>query len=187
MSFRVLVIPEDPTHNGYILKPLVKRLLAEAGKPNAEIVVLPNPRVESYDQARKAIRGILQDKYRHFDLWLFCPDADLCKDAPQFEAEIRGKGIILFVCAAQPEVEAWVLAGHRDKLDLPFSEVRKHPRLKEDVFWPFLKGHADVRAAGQGRQALMYEALSNYRGILSVCPELRELESRLKDHFGKGS
>lgn len=31
MSVRVLVIPEDPTHNGYILKPLVEMVLAEAG------------------------------------------------------------------------------------------------------------------------------------------------------------
>ena len=37
MSFRVLVIPEDPTWNGYILKPLTKALLNDAGKPNAKV------------------------------------------------------------------------------------------------------------------------------------------------------
>jgi len=29
VSFRVLVIPEDPTYNGYILQPTVERMLAE--------------------------------------------------------------------------------------------------------------------------------------------------------------
>ena len=42
MSFRVLVIPEDPTLNGYILKPLAERLLEDAGKPNAKVKVLDN-------------------------------------------------------------------------------------------------------------------------------------------------
>lgn len=31
MSLRVLVIPEDPTHNGYILRPLTEMVLADAG------------------------------------------------------------------------------------------------------------------------------------------------------------
>ena len=35
MSVQVLVIPEDPTNNGYILKPVVQMVLAEAGKPSA--------------------------------------------------------------------------------------------------------------------------------------------------------
>ncbi len=45
MSFKVLVIPEDPTWNGYILTPLAKALLKDAGKPNARVTLLTNPRV----------------------------------------------------------------------------------------------------------------------------------------------
>jgi len=37
VSYRVLVISEDPTHNGYILAPLIGRILQECGKPNAKI------------------------------------------------------------------------------------------------------------------------------------------------------
>ena len=36
VSFRVLVVPEDPTWNGYILTPLAKTLLAAAGKARRE-------------------------------------------------------------------------------------------------------------------------------------------------------
>ena len=46
MSFRVLVIPEEPTNNGYILKPLVERMLAETGKPNARVVDPHQPRLQ---------------------------------------------------------------------------------------------------------------------------------------------
>ena len=53
MSFRVLVIPEDPTWNGYILKPLAKALLADAEKPAAKVTLLTNPRIRGYDQALK--------------------------------------------------------------------------------------------------------------------------------------
>ena len=57
MSFKVLVIPEDPTHNGYLLKPLVERILGDTGKPNAKVTVLTNPRFQGYDQASKAIKN----------------------------------------------------------------------------------------------------------------------------------
>ena len=45
MSLRVLVIPEDPTHNGYILKPIAEMILADVGKPNAKVELLTNPRL----------------------------------------------------------------------------------------------------------------------------------------------
>ena len=56
MSFRVLVIPEDPTWNGYILTPLTKALLADAGKPKAVVKLLENPRLRGYAHALRAIR-----------------------------------------------------------------------------------------------------------------------------------
>lgn len=77
MSTRVLVIPEDPTNNGTILRPLAKAIMAEAGRPAARIHVLTNPRTRGYDSALGAIRGDLDSRYRHMDLWLFFPDADL--------------------------------------------------------------------------------------------------------------
>ena len=76
MSFKVLVVPEDHTHNGAILKPLLQALMADAGKPSANVKVLDNPRVQGFDQAVAAIRGELVDRYRWMDLWLFMPDAD---------------------------------------------------------------------------------------------------------------
>lgn len=76
MSVNVLVIPEDPTLNGYILRPLVRMILADVGKPNANVTVLPNPRLRGYDEAVRVVRNELSKRYSHMDLWLFFPDAD---------------------------------------------------------------------------------------------------------------
>lgn len=181
MSFRVLVIPEDPTHNGYILKPLVSRLLEEAGKPNAKILVLTNPRLNGYADAVKAIKGDLKERYGFYDLWLFMPDADCAGGLSEIETELGKQGVRLLCCAAQPEVEAWLLAGHRDKLQVGWTDVRSHPKLKEDIFAPFLKEHGYPLAAGSGREKLMSETLQNCRGLLDICPELADLQKRLCD------
>lgn len=187
MSFRVLVIPEDPTYNGYILKPIVERMLAELGKPKADVVVLPDPRLTGYDQTVRAIRGDLIDRYRHFQLWLFVPDADRAKGLARLESEVAEQGVHLFCCAAVPEVEAWLLAGHRDKLPLPWGDVRQHRRLKEDIFEPFLAQFGDSRSPGGGRERLVCETLSNYRGLLSVCPELDDLHKRLQTFLSQST
>jgi len=178
---RVLVIPEDPTNNGYILRPLVTRIMAEVGRPHARVQVLTNPRVMGFAQAVQAMRGQLADRYAFYDLWLFLPDADVAAGLPDLEAEMSQRGIRLMCCAAEPEIEAWLLAGHRDRLNLPWQELRRHARLKEGVFEPFLKQHGDPRSAGGGRDELMARTLANYRGLLSVCPELQDLEERLRD------
>jgi hypothetical protein len=180
VSFQVLVIPEDPTYNGYILQPIVERMLAELGKPNAHVKILTNPRLNGYPHAVSVIRGDLIDRYRHFDLWLFLPDRDRAGNLTPLEAELAKRNVHLICCAAQPEVEAWLLAGYRDKLSITWPEVRQHPRLKEDVFELFLQQFGDSRSAGGGRERLTRQTLANYRGLLSVCPELAELENRLQ-------
>ena len=185
MSFRVLVIPEDPTYNGYILQPLVERMLAELGKPNARVVILTNPKLDGYVHAVSAIQGDLIDRYAHFDLWLFLPDADRAGNLQFLENKLSERSIHLFCCAAEPEVEAWLLAGHRDKLPLSWGDVREHTRLKEEVFEPFLKEFGDSRSPGGGRERLVHETLSNHKGLLSVCPELANLEGRLRTFFAQ--
>lgn len=62
MSFRALVVPEDPALNGYVLKPLAQSLLAEAGKPHASVKLLTDPRVRGYDEAVRVIRDDLADR-----------------------------------------------------------------------------------------------------------------------------
>lgn len=185
MSYRVLVIPEDPTYNGYILKPLVERMFEELGKPRAKVTVLTNPKLNGYDHAVRALREDLPIRYAHFDLWLFLPDADRATDPRSLEADLASQGIPLVCCAAQPEVEVWLLAGHRHHLGVEWASVRVHPRLKEDVFEPFLSKSGNARAPGGGREMLMRQTLANYAGLVEVCPELKDLEARLHDRLAK--
>jgi hypothetical protein len=93
----------------------------------------------------------------------------------QFEAELGPK---LLCCAAVEEVEAWLLAGHLDKLDRPWPAVRADVSVKENVFAPVLKRHGNRRPGG-GREELMQQTLTNLRGLLERCPEIERLQKRI--------
>ena len=183
MSFNALVVPEDPSNNGYILKPLVVRLLQACGKPNARVDVLPNPRTQGYEHAKALLRGALFERYRHKDLILFLVDADGKDRRGEFEAlekEAANQGTRLVCCAAKQEVEIWLLAGHREKLGAGWQAVRAEVSVKERFFEPFLRENGNPKAAGGGREELMKETLSNYGALLQLCPELAELEHRIR-------
>jgi len=184
MSCRILVIPEDPTWNGYILKPLVERVALEAGRPKARVQVLANPRLQGYAEALRAIRGELVDKYSHWDVWVFCPDADQpAGKLSSLESEMAAQDVRLVCCSAVPELEAWLLAGFRESIPIDWKQVRSHASLKEEIFAPFLRKHGDDRAPGGGRGTLMQQTLRNYAAFTRLCPEISDLERRLRALF----
>ena len=193
MSWNVLVVPEDPTYNGYILRPLCKRLLREAGRPNANIVVLPEPRVKGFSHAKKLLEDQIPRNWWHFELILFIPDADGLAGNRKDEfnrleqlAEQRKRPVKLICCAAEQEVETWLLSGHPEKLknlSWRWSDIRAEISVKERFFRPFLDQYGDPASPSQGRERLMQEALANYDGIKQRCPELRELETRIRAHI----
>ncbi len=178
---KVLVIPEDPTYNGYILKPLVERLLRSAGKPNAKVNILTNPSAKGYEMIKAELPDILE-RYRHMDLLLFLPDRD-CKDkADEFQTldqNAKTAGVKFIACAAVEEVEAWLLAGHTDNLLENWQTIRTDCDLKERYFEPFLAEYGDG-GVGNGRPRLMRETLHNFDGLLTRCPELKELQGRIR-------
>jgi len=185
LSFRVLVIPEDPTYNGYILKPLVEKILEECGKPNAKVMVLTNPKADGYEHAKSLLDEIFE-RYRHHDVLLFLPDADGKDRADEFvHLEGRGlqAGVRLFCCAAVQEVEVWLLAGHVSRLGKSWSDVRADISVKENVFEPFLREFGDARRAGGGRDLLILETLMNYPALLERCPELKLLHESICEHI----
>jgi len=187
MSFKVLIIPEDPTNNGYILKPLIKKMMKECGKPNAQVDVLSNPRLQGYNHAKTLMSETIFERYAHIYLLLFIPDADGKNRSREFgilEKEAIEKGAKLLCCAACQEVEAWLLAGHLDKLGKPWSEIRAAPSVKEKFFADFLSRNGNPKAAGGGREGLMLETLKNYRGLLDRSPELKDLQTRIQNLLG---
>lgn len=183
MSYKVLVIPEDPTHNGYILKPLVQAILADAGKPNAKVDVLTNPKLSGYDHALRAIKEDLPDRYGFWDLWLFIPDADRAvpEAMTQLEQALAGKGVKLICCPAQPEVEIYACAPYRTEIAGGWNAARQDVRMKEDVFGPLLEKHGDDRRAGSGRDLMIAESLMNLQLLFQLCPELKALRDRIAE------
>ena len=178
MSCRVLVITEDPTHNGAILKPLVRRMLEACGKPKAIVHVPTNPRCRGYAHAKSLLPGILR-RYQHFDLALFLVDADGKDHGAEFTALESGSRPPLLCCAARQEVEIWLLAGHRERVAASWQEIRSEVSLKERFFQPFLDQHGSNRPDG-GRGLLMAETLANYTSLKTLCPEIAELETRVR-------
>ena len=183
MSLRVLVIPEDPTNNGYILRPLVQALVAAAGRPRAVVTVLSNPRLTGFDHAARALRDDLSTRYRHYDLWLFMPDADRAVPAAMtgYEAELAQQGVRLLTCAAQPEVEIYACTAFRNEIGMPWEQARAHHRFKEQVFEPLLAKYGDSRRPGGGRDQMIAASLARFPSLLQLCPELGQLRDRIAE------
>jgi len=185
VSFKVLVVPEDHTNNGAILKPLVGAILTDAGKPNARVQVLDNPRVQGYDGAKEALRDVLVERYDWMDLWLFMPDAD--RASPQamqaLEAELREKGVTLICCPAEPEVEVYAAAPYSEEIRGGWAAARRHPQFKEVVFAPLLAAHGDPRRPAGGRDRMIEESIRNLPRLYQLCPELKRMRDRIVQQF----
>ena len=185
---KVLVIPEDQTYNGYILRPLVKEIMADAGRRLAKVKVAPQPRFRGYTHAMRAIRDELPDRYEgFFDLWLFFPDADRAsRDAMErLEADLEAQGVTLLCCAAQPELEIYACAAYHKNMPVSWRDARQNPRMKEEVFAPLLERHGDRRRPGQGRDLMIERSLRNLPLLFRLCPELKRLRDRIAEHLGE--
>ena len=187
MSFRVLVVPEDPQQNGFILKPLTQAIMRDAGKSDAKVKLLTKPRLRGYDQAVKALRSELSEAYGHVDLWLFFPDADraVSKAMQDLETHVATKGITLLCCAARPELEIYACAAFRDEMPGTWEQSRAHPRMKEEIFEPLLRKHGDPRRPDKGRDRMIRQSLENLPLLFQLCPELQRLRNRIATHLQK--
>ncbi|HEX7942368.1 MAG TPA: hypothetical protein VF488_11220, partial [Gemmatimonadaceae bacterium] len=163
---KVLVIPEDPMLDQYILKPVVERLFADLGLA-ARIDVLWNPRLRSVNQALDVsmVRHVV-GTYSMIDLFLVMVDRDAdehrAERARMRETEHPGR---LLACLAVEEVEVWMLALHRDRLSPPWAEIRSERDPKERFAHPFLAAHAPKLDAGQGRKWAMRDLGARWKGL----------------------
>ena len=187
MSLKVLVVPEDHTNNGAILKPLVSALLADVGKPTARVTVVDRPRLRGYESAVAAIKGDLVDLYAWMDLWLFVPDADKAVPAAMaaLEAELAQRSVKLLCCVAEPEVEVYAAAPYSAEITGGWAKARGHQRFKEDVFAPLLAAHGDLRRPSGGRDLMIAQAVQNLPRLYQLCPELKTLRDRIAAHLAE--
>ncbi len=190
MSFNVLILPEDPVKDGYVLKPIIEAMMRAAGKPQARVVVCVDPRFHGTSQALRwqFIQEALSRNAGMFHLYLLCVDrdGDLNRQAVLDSLEIQARTFIArdraFLAEhAWQEIEVWLLAGH----DLPrkwvWKAIRDEPHPKERYYRPFAESRGVLDLPGEGRDKLAREAASHYDRIRVRCKEdIQRLEDRIR-------
>lgn len=182
---KMLVIPEDPTFDQYILEPVVERLFQDLEIP-ARIDVLRDPHLRGVDEALASVGDIVAENPM-VDLFLLIVDRDCDRQSNTARvARCQGEHAAkLIATCAREEVETWMLALHRKKLPVGWSEVRGECDPKERYAEPFLVQQGWSGGVGRGRKRAMRELGKSYRGLLKACPEISELRSRIADWWQK--
>lgn len=190
----VLVIPEDFRKDQYILKPMIQAILAQVGKPQANVRVCQDPLLGGIGQALRWERiAEILDRYKgmvHLFLLVVDRDGDPNRRSSleQLQRQARSRlpnGRVFLAENAWQEVEVWVLAGH----DLPnawsWHSIRSEIHPKESYFLPFAGWRGLLDEPGQGRKTLAREAAARYDRVRQRCPEdVRELEDRIRRQTG---
>jgi hypothetical protein len=185
---KVLVIPEDPKHDQFMLKPLIEAALAFAGRANPHVRVCSHrliggdATVINYDNLCEII-----DDNLDYDVFLLSVDRD-CRDgrraaldALETRIRVRFNDKRFIAQCAQEEIEVWVLAGIKDiPKSWTWRSIREHCHPKENYFDKYAKLQNLLDTPGFGRQVLGREAAARYRNrIRTKCPEIRVFETTL--------
>ena len=191
---RVMILPEDFVKDEQVLLPIIKRLMAEVGRPRAKVLVCKDPRFHGTSHALKW-EWIEQALDRHrgmVDLFLLCVDRDgeigrrtQLDRIEALAAEKVGPDRIFLAENAWQELEVWILAGHDLPREWDWNTIRAERDPKEYYFQPFAERRGVLDQPGQGRGKLAIEAAARYDRIRSLCKEdVLNLESRIKQRLG---
>ncbi|HSN98806.1 MAG TPA: hypothetical protein VLS89_10995 [Candidatus Nanopelagicales bacterium] len=186
----VLIIPEDFRKDQYVLRPIIRALLADLGKPRANVRVLTDPLLGGIDKALDldVLRDDVLARYRGMvQLFLLLVDRDgkpgRGASLANVEREVRGAlggGRCLLAECAHQEIEVWALAGADD---LPktqgWAQVRAEMHPKEVYFEPYAASRGLSEEPGEGRDTLGREAASRLPRLKQLCPEIAHLASRV--------
>lgn len=177
---KVLVIPEDQELDRYILKPVIEALFADLGR-RARVDVLPEPRLRGVSDALDSdtLAKIVADNPM-IDLFLLVIDRDCDREnnVARTAARQREHAGRMIACLAIQELEVWMLALYKDRLDDPFSTVREECDPKER--WAErLLADLGTDGPGRGRRRAMRALAGRWRSLRDTCPELRDLQDQI--------
>lgn len=187
---KVMIIPEDPTLDSHVLKPIVRRIFKDLNR-KATVEVLQDPHLGGVSQAldKEIVQGILR-RERMIDLFLLIVDRD-CETTRKTTMEARLAEATrekrpMIGCLAIEEVETWILALHRKELADSWKKVRAECHRKERYFDKLVKEKKWGESLGRGRVAAMRALPGNWKGLRERCPELKELQNEIADWFRSG-
>lgn len=180
---KVLIIPEDPTRDQYILKPVVEYLFRSL-QVSTRVEVLLDPHLRGIHEALdpKKVKEIIEENPM-VDLFLLIVDRDCNRYKNENKARARQEehaGKLIATCACQ-EVEVWMLALHWDELPARWPEIREECDPKERFVEPFLAEKGWAAGVGQGRKRAMRKGKSGLGGLLQVCPEIAALQGSIQE------
>ena len=169
---KVLIIPENPRKDQYILKPIFERLFASFAKPNTKVVVCPKPSMRGVNDALNENRlKEVFNCYPMFDIFVLCVDRDGVTTRRDRLDQLEQTFKRLVAVNAWEELETWVLAG----LDLPkdwvWATIRADISVKENYFEPLARQRRIDDGPGGGRKTLGEEAARRLTGMRQKCPE----------------
>jgi hypothetical protein len=189
----VLIIPEDFRKDQYILGPLIRRILAEVGKPHANVRVCLDPLIGGISEATKWARITeVLDRYRGMvQVFLLLVDRDGVVGRKETLNQLEGKasqelgeGKTMLAENAWQEIEVWALAGQDLPADWKWQAIRAEVHPKEIYFEPLAKQRGLTNEPGEGRTTMGREAAQNYNRVRSRCKEdIEALEIRLRTWF----
>ena len=183
---KVLVVPEDPTYDQHLLKPLLTQLCKSFGKP-ANVIICTDPVLGGKGEALKEnrIHEIVERYQAMIDVIILCVDRDgdtaVRHRLESIERNREGDGVAFLGQEAWEEIETWALAGLKLPSQWRWRTIRSEVQVKEIWFDKLveLRGLAD--APGRGRKPLGKEAAAKIGAIRQKCPEdFDRLATRLK-------
>lgn len=187
---KVLVIPENPRNDQYVLKPLFERLFASISHASAQVRVCQAPVLGGIGEALKSERlSEIVERYEGMtDLFILCVDRDGNRRRRQRLDQIEGEfgvGRTFLAENAWEEIETWVLAGVDLPDDWKWKDVRAEVRVKERYFDVLAIERDIADGPGGGRKVLGREAARNIRTIRRKCRgDFDALARRIEDTVG---
>jgi hypothetical protein len=183
MSKRVLVIPEDPTLDQYVLQPVIAAACRHIGFEQARVRVLTDPAFKGVSQALdpELLQEVVE-RYPMVDLFLLCVDRDglagrdesVAEKCERMDAYLK-PGQTFAGRTAEQELEVWCVAASLPK-GWRMADVRAEPHSKERFFEPLVSSLKLDDSPGAGREILGRKAAKKYSSIRKRCVELQDIE-----------
>jgi hypothetical protein len=183
----VLVIPEDFRQDQYVLRPIIKAIFRDMGKP-ANVRILMDPLLGGIEQAMNitVLRDDILARYRMVHLFLLLVDRDAREGRrekllhlEQSLCAVLPMGRCFLAECAYEELEVWALAGASLPASWRWNDVRTHPHPKEAYFEPFAAQRGLLDEPGAGRDTLGAEAAARVGRVMQLCPEVAHLQKRI--------
>ncbi len=185
----VLVIPEDFRRDQYVLRPLIRSMMACLGQRRAHVDVCRDPLLGGIAQALRIENLQLIVKANPMvDLFLLCVDRDgeegrrtiLSNVEMRLRNQIKKAGGAFLAENAWQEIEVWLLAGHELLKGWRWNEIRAHRDPKETYYVVLARQRNVADDDSQGRKVLGLEAAGRYQRIRQLCREdILVLEKRV--------